>query len=439
MSKALLLGAGLVARPLAHYLLDNGIELTIADRYKNKATRLLNGHPRGTAIAWTANDNAELKKLISAHDVVISLLPAKMHPIVAEACIECHKHMVTTSYISPQMQVLDPLAKAADVVLINELGVDPGIDHMSAMRVIDHVRNSGGKIASLRSYCGGLPAPDANNNPWGYKFSWSPLGVLTAGTNSARYLKNGRIKKIAPEYLFLNTHQLEVEGVGTLDVYPNRNSVHYIALYGLQNVTTMFRGTLRYPGWCETLYRLGELGLLNDTENEGLSELSWAEILASLINAKRTTSIKEKIAAHLWLPIDSPTIQKLEWLGLFSEDKPSTPASSIMERLSLTMQDKMLYAPGERDMIILHHDFIAKYSDRTEHITSTLVDLGIPNGDSAMARTVSLPAAIAAKMVLEGRISERGVCIPLRPTIYNPILDELATMNIVLKEQTTVF
>ena len=437
MAKALLLGAGLVARPLVRYLLDKGIELTIASRTKSKADRLLDGHPRGTSQAWTVDDLAGLEKLVAAHDVAISLLPATMHVVVADNCVKHRKHMVTTSYVSPEMKALDKQARDADVLLINELGVDPGIDHMSAMKNIHTVQGAGGKIASFRSYCGGLPSPDDNNNPWGYKFSWSPMAVLRAGTNSGRYLKNGVEVEIPPEKLFWDTHAVDIDGVGRLESYPNRDSMGYIELYGLRGIRTMFRGTLRYPGWSETLRRLGELGLLNLTPRDLSGFSSWAALMANLVGATTTKNLRQRVAAHLWIPADAPTLDKLAWLGVLDEGRAVGEADSVTEALSAIMQEKMPYADGEKDMIAMHHDFVAEYPDRAEHITSTLVDFGIPRGDSSMARTVSLPAAIATRMVLDGTITARGVHIPVMPGIYNPILDELHTLDIALKEQTT--
>ena len=360
-----------------------------------------------------------------------------MHVVVAKTCLKHKKHMVTTSYVSPEMQALDQQARDADVLLINELGVDPGIDHMSAMRIILDVQNAGGKILSFRSYCGGLPAPDANTNPWGYKFSWSPMAVLRAGNNNARYLKNGTVVEIEPSKLFWDTHGMEIGGkIGRLEAYPNRDSMGYIELYGLESATTVFRGTLRYPGWCETLRRLGELGLLDNSERDLSRFKTWPELMADLVGARSTKNIRGRAAAHLWIPTDTPTLDKLEWLGLFSEQEKLPAARTVMEALSETMQAKMMYADKERDMIVMRHDFIAERGDKVEHITSSLVDFGISGGDSSMARTVSLPAAVATRMVLDGTITLRGVHIPVQPAVYNPILDELATMDISMEEET---
>jgi saccharopine dehydrogenase (NADP+, L-glutamate forming) len=437
MARALLLGAGLVSRPLVQYLLDKRIHLTIADQFESKACALITDRTLASARTWTSDDLAGLDELVAAHDLAISLLPAPLHPLVAEACLKHRKHMVTASYVSPTMRALDARARAAGITLLNEVGVDPGLDHMSAMRIIHHVQASGGKIVAFRSYCGGIPAPDANDNPWGYKFSWSPLGVLRAAANSAHYTKNGQHVEIEAARLFWDTHHLTFgEGIGKLEAYPNRDSMSYIEIYGLEGVQTMFRGTLRYKGWSETMRRVGELGLLDQQERSGLDKMSWASLLGGLIGATDSEHIKDKVASYLWLSPDDPTIAKLEWLGLFSDAKLPTERASILELLADAMASKMTYREGERDMLVMHHELVADYGSRRERITSTLIDFGVRGGDSSMARTVGLPAAIGARMILEGKITDRGVHIPVLPSIYNPILDELATMSIALEERT---
>lgn len=438
MWKVLLLGAGLVARPMVSYLLERGIALTIASNTMERAEAMIAGHPDGAALDWSADDVQALDAMVAGHDLVISLLPAPMHPMVAEACLTHSKHLVTTSYVSPEMAAMGPRAEAAGVILLNELGADPGIDHMSAMKLIHGVKNRGGKVTSFRSYCGGIPAPDANNNPMGYKLSWSPLGALRAAKSSAHYLKNGHNVEIEAAYLFKTRHQLHFPEVGMLESYPNRDSLSYQALYGLEGIPTMFRGTLRYPGWSETMMRVVELGLLDESPRGGLAGLTWAELMAQLVGAPDAARIKERVASFLWLCPEDPIIQKLEWLDLFSDRKLPSDASSVIEGLAAVMQDKMMYAEGERDMIVMYHEFNAEFSDRIECLTSYLIEYGIPGGDSIMARMVSLPPAIAARLVLEGTIKARGVQIPVTPAIYEPVMAELANFGIEMKEKTSL-
>jgi saccharopine dehydrogenase (NADP+, L-glutamate forming)/spermidine synthase len=440
MKKVLVLGAGLVTRPLVRYLLDQPeMHVTVASRTVSKAEALVGGHPSGTTMTLLADDTEKLAKLVSEHDLAVSLLPAPLHPVVAELCIKNRKHMVTTSYVSPKMQALDGPAKDAGVMILNEIGVDPGIDHMSAMRIIDDVHNRGGKVVSFKSYCGGLPAPEANDNPFGYKFSWSPRAVCTAGKNPGRFLENGKQVDIPGPELFACNHRMQVEGVGELEAYPNRDSLGYIDLYGLEGIQTMFRGTFRYVGWCDTLKKIVDLGLLDETPTTYPPGTTYGKYTASFLKAAPTGNVRNDVAKRLNLDLGSPVLDRLEWLGLFADDqiaivgKETTP----LDVLSARMLEKMPYGPGERDMIVLCHYFMAKFPDGSgERITSTMVDYGQPNGDSSMARTVSLPAAIGANLILQGKVMVPGVHIPVREDIYNPVLDELATLDIRCVEKT---
>lgn len=316
------------------------------------------------------------------------------------------------------------------------MGVDPGIDHMSAMRVIHQVKDRGGKVVSFKSYCGGLPAPEANDNPFGYKFSWSPKGVLLAGKNDAKYLENGEIVEIPGRELFEHFWTLEIPSAGLFEGYPNRNCLGYIDLYGLKDVHTMFRGTLRNIGWCSIMRAIGKLGLLDDVEKPEYKGLTYKEFMAKLVGVD-TSNVKEGVAKFLGLDVDSPEINALDWLGLFSTEQiPDVPPAPI-DILTDIMKRKMAYKEGERDMIILHHMFVADFKDHKENITSTMIDYGIPYGDSSMARTVSLPCAIGVKLILQDKIKARGVVIPVIPEVYKPVLKELETLNIKCKEKWT--
>ena len=443
MKKVLVLGAGLVSSPLVRYLLESpDFQVTVASRTVSKAEALIGGHPRGTAVQLLANETAKLEKLVSDHDLAISLLPAPLHPVVAEMCVTHRKHMVTTSYVSPKMRGLDDAARRADVLLLNEIGVDPGIDHMSAMRIIHDVARRGGRVVSFKSYCGGLPAPEANDNPWGYKFSWSPRGVCTAGRNAACYRENGKLVEIPGPELFGCHHPVPVEGVpghAELEGYPNRDSLIYVDLYGLEGIETMFRGTLRYPGWCACLKKVVELGLLDETQATYAVGTTFAQWIAGFIGSKSTGSLRARVAEFLKLESSSNVLERWEWLGLFSNDPLPNAGqpTTALDVLAARMEARMAYKPGERDMLVLMHRFVARLPGRPdEKISSTLIDFGIPDGDSSMARTVSLPAAIATKLILTGAIRDVGVHVPVQPAIYNPVLDELATMNIRCAEKT---
>ncbi len=437
MKKVLVLGAGLVSKPLVDFLLAQpDFHVKVASRTVSKAEKLVGDHPRGEAQSLNVNDTDELRNLISEADLTISLVPYAHHVTVANFCIELKKHMVTTSYVSQAMQNLDRKAKDAGILILNELGLDPGIDHMSAMRIIHGVQNKGGKIASFYSYCGGLPAPEANTNPWGYKFSWSPRGVVLAGKNAARYLKDKKEVKIASEDLFTHFWPMDIEGVPPLEAYPNRDSVPYVELYGITNADSMYRGTLRYPGWCETLKKVVNLGLLDETE-QNVKGLSYADLMWKLIQKTKGDNLKKELTAYLKIDEDSEPIRRFEWLGLLGDDTIPAEKSSPLDVFADRLLEKLKYEEGERDMIVLHHNFRAEYpGGKKEKITSTLVDYGIPHGDSSMSRTVGLPAAIGATLILNGKIKKTGVHIPVSPEIYEPALDELEKLNIVCKEKS---
>jgi saccharopine dehydrogenase-like NADP-dependent oxidoreductase len=448
MKKILVLGAGLVSRPLVEYLLKQpDFQITVASRTVSKAEKLVGNHPRGKAIPLNVDDTTTLSKLIDDCDLAISLVPYAYHPVIAKYCIEKKKQMITTSYVSDAMRELDPKAKAAGILILNEIGLDPGIDHMSAMKIIHDVQNKNGKVTSFYSYCGGLPAPEANTNPFGYKFSWSPRGVVLAGRNSARYLKDGKEVAVPGPELFNHYWILNVEGLGKFEAYPNRNSLPYIDTYQLQGIGTMYRGTLRNLGWCETLKKIVDLGLLDDKQMDNLKGMTYNTWISQVVlelpeavlrSASSISSTKQAVANFLKVDKDSMIIKRFDWLGLFSDEPVGLEKGSNIDILVNRLQQKMWYQDGERDMIVLKHEFLAEYpkEKRKEKIESTLIDFGIPNGDSAMSRTVSLPAAIAAKLILTGKIKAQGVQTPVSPEIYKPVLAELETLNIVCKEKT---
>lgn len=431
MKKVVVFGAGMVAGAHVEYLLDHGFEVTVASRTLSKAQELVKGRTHGHAVAVNSDDAAAMGDIIRQHDLAVSLLPYVYHPAVARLCIKHGVHMVTTSYVKQEMADLDADAKNAGVILLNEIGVDPGIDHMTAMRVIHKVQAAGGKITKFVSFCGGLPAPEANTNPFGYKFSWSPRGVLLAGKNSAHYLWEGKEVNIQAGTLFDHfwTMPIEIEGEKIeFEGYPNRDSLPYMETYGIHGAETMFRGTLRNLGWCTTLSKVSDLGLLDEAPRDGLEGATWAEFARRLVGG--TGDLKADLAKKLGVDVESKVLSDLAWLGVFSDEPLPAGRKSPIDILCARMLDKMLYAPRERDMLILRHEFEAVYAGHNDRITSILVDFGIPNGYTSMARTVGLPAAIGVRMILEGKINLTGVQVPVVPEIYEPVLNELEAMGI---------
>jgi saccharopine dehydrogenase-like NADP-dependent oxidoreductase len=439
MKKILVLGAGLVTRPHVRYLLDvPDFDVTVASRTVSKAESLVDGHPRGKAVALDVHDEGALEALIGQHDLSVSMLPYTFHPKVAALCVKHRKHMVTTSYIKQAMRKLDGPAQEAGILLLNEIGVDPGIDHMSAMKVIHDVERQGGRIASFMSWCGGLPAPEANDNPFGYKFSWSPKGVLLAGRNPARFQKGGEIVEVPGEELFDHYWPVHIKGLGEFEGYPNRDSLPYAELYGIQPTDWMFRGTLRNVGWCTTLKKMSEMGLLDDTPMADLPS-TFREFTARLLDVSPDIDFAQYLAAQWGMCEDSKPIGDLAWLGLFSEQPLPKGKTSPIGILAERMKSHMTYQPGERDMLVMQHEFVAEYPDRAEAITATMIDYGIPHGDTSMSRTVGLPAAIAARMILQGEIAGlSGIHAPVIPEIYEPVLAELAKLGICLTETIKV-
>jgi len=434
--KVTIFGAGLVVKPMVDYLAKKGYEITIASRTLNKAEKLAEPHPNAYAKQFLTDDDKAMEEFVKNSDLVVSLLPATLHVKVAKKCIKFQTNMVTTSYISPQMRELDQQAKDAGIIILNEIGVDPGIDHMSAMRIFHKVQDEGGKITSFMSYCGGLPAPEANKNPLGYKFSWAPKGVLKAAGNGAKFMRDGKIVEIEGKDLFKNYWFVDVEGAGTLEAYPNRNSLNYIDLYDLKHVKTMYRGTFRNISHCDTWYIMSQMGFYKEDEIFDNLEGTVKEfILEKMFKTDKNRCLKTLLMERYGLPTESVILKKFEWLGFFDDTPVPIKKGGAVDVLTAIMLEKMSYEEGERDLLVLHHQFIAEFKDKTQKITSTMIDYGIPNGDTSMARTVSLPAAIGVHMILQGEITVKGVHMPILPNIYNPVLDELENLDIKVVER----
>jgi saccharopine dehydrogenase-like NADP-dependent oxidoreductase len=434
MYKVLILGAGLVVKPMVEYLLKNNFRLMIASPMKERADAMINGNPLGSSLDWSMDDPAMLEKLIAECDITVSLLPYKYHSDVALVCLRHGKSLVTTSYVQPGMKDLNEAAKNAGILFLNEIGLDPGLDHMSAMKIIDYIHNRGGKIEEFYSFCGALPAPESANNPLKYKFSWSPKGVILASRNSALYLKKGRKVFIEPANLFKDRFNYNFPGIGDLDIYPNRDSISYIDIYGIPETKTMYRGTFRYKGWCEALDAMKSLKMLDDNVKD-YSRISYIEFLAERGGLK-VKDLKKNIALKLGIPVESTAIESLDYLGFFNNEKLQYYETTPFDITSDRMIKKMLLSDDERDMVILQHVFLSSYPDgKREVIKSSMLEFGSPSTNTAIARTVALPAAIAVKMILEKKIVLAGVYRPVVPQIYNPVLNELKILGIEMKEE----
>jgi len=435
--KVLVLGAGYVAGPLVRYLLEGaGCRVSVATRTVSKAERIVDGHPKGEALKFTIDESEKLRELVRNADIVVSLLPYTHHITVAKVCLDEGKHLVTTSYVRDEMRELDGAVKDKGLLFLNECGLDPGLDHMSAMRFIHKIEDEGGELVEFHSYCGGLPAPDAKDNPFAYKVSWSPKGVLLACKREAKFLKDGEVVVIPGDELYSDYDVVEIGELGEFEAYPNGDSLPYLEKYGIEGVKTLIRGTYRYPGWCSTWWWIKKLGWLDESERD-LSGKTYKAVMRELVGADAESDIVVRVADRTGLSPDDPVIERMQWLGLF-DARPIPPnCSSLIDALVPLMEEKMAYGSGERDMIILRHRFVWKDAEgkmRNSH--STFIGYGEPDGMTIMAKTVGLPAAIATEAILEGKIELVGVQIPTVPELYEPILTQLEKEGITFVEET---
>ncbi len=429
MKNILILGAGKSATVLIEYLLQhaeqNNWRITLGDLDAALAAKKLNGHPRGRGVYFNSDDTELRDKHIQESDIVISLLPAFLHPAIAAACVACKKHFVSASYVSDAMQKLDAEAKAAGVILMNEIGLDPGIDHMSAKKLIDAIVASGGEIHAFESYTGGLIAPESDTNPWNYKFTWNPRNVVLAGQGTAKFLWNGTYKYIPYHQLFSRYTILNVPGYGAFEGYPNRDSLGYRNIYGLENASTIIRGTLRKRGFCDAWDVFVQLGLTDDTYLiEGIETFTWKDLTRSFL-PDTELPVQDALAAYLSIPHRTDLLDKLEWLGIFSDEKIDLQKATPAQALQKLLESKWSLQPGDKDMCVMLHRMHYSLQGKRYLLQSEMVAVGEDEVHTAMAKTVGLPAAITTKLILNGSIQQRGVIIPVTKDIYEPVLAEL--------------
>lgn len=441
MRKILIIGAGRSASSLIKYLLDKSetenLFVTIGDLSEDLAKKKTGNHKNSRAIAFDVFNADQRKQEIQQADVVISMLPAHMHIEVAKDCILYQKHMVTASYISAEMQALDAVAKENNIVLMNEIGLDPGIDHMSAMKIMDQIKNEGGKIILFESFCGGLVAPENDTNLWNYKFTWNPRNVVLAGQGgAAKFIQEGKYKYIPYNKLFRRTEFLEVEGFGRFEAYANRDSLKYREIYGLEDAQTCYRGTIRRVGFSKAWDVFVQLGMTDDTfivdDSETMSNRDFVNLF---LPYHPTDSVEIKFRHQLKIDQDDVIWDKLLELDLFSKTaisglKNATPAQMLEKILA----DKWTLQPDDKDMIVMYHKFGYEINGEEKQIDSTMVCLGDDQTYTAMAKTVGLPVAIAALKILNGEITTAGVQLPISKEVYEPILKELEEYGVLFKE-----
>jgi len=445
MKQVLVLGAGRSAPFLVHRLLEMATEsdwfVTIGDLDPAAAEALVAGHPRGAAIRFDVNDAAMRDARISQADVVINMLAPAFQHLVAWDCLSHGTHMLSVSYRDEAVRALDADAQRRGILILSELGLDPGIDHMSAMSLLDRIRDDRGRVRAFRSYGSGVPAPGQEMNPLGYWVTWNPRNVVMSGAQGAQYMENGRIRLVPHHRLFRQTWPVQVEGVGEMIAYPNRDSVAYGALFGLGEAETILRATLRWPGWCETWDAVVRLGLPNESLRiPGLFDRSPAEVVEMFLPANGrassgpVTGVEARVAALLGLPGDGLVMTNLRWLGLFSDTPLACEGRTPAEMMIHLLRSRLSIPPEGRDMVVLLHQLDVVGADgREERVTSTLVTEGDARF-TAMARTVGLPTALATNLLLNGELTLTGSLIPTHPAVYRPVLEALESEGLAFSE-----
>lgn len=443
MKRVQIIGAGKSTSVLVDYLLSEaGVHdwrVRVADRDLALAKERVAEHPRGEALELDAEDEGRMVELVRQADLVVSMLPADMHGPVALACVHHGKHFVSASYVSPELRALHEAADRAGVTLLNEMGVDPGIDHISAMDTLDALRAQGACITAFETFAGGLVAPEHDDNPWGYKFTWNPRNVVLAGQGGVKFKHNGRYKYIPYHKLFSRYEMLEIPGYGSFEGYPNRDSLKYRHHYGLYDVETIYRGTLRRPGFCQAWDCLVQLGLTDDGyELEALEGATYRDFVNAYLWYDKEMSVELKLRAYLKLDFNSPAFDKLQWLGLFERRpigmKRGTPAQ-VLQKL---LEEKWAMGADDKDMIVMLHKVEYELGGERHAAQSSMVSLGTDRVRTAMAKTVGLTTGIGAKLILTGAITRRGVVIPTVPDVYRPVLAELESHGITFEERTEI-
>jgi saccharopine dehydrogenase-like NADP-dependent oxidoreductase len=438
MKKILIFGAGRSSIYLIEYLLDHaqegGWKVVIADINLESAIQRLNGHPSGMAISLDTLNESARKSAINEADLVISLMPPNLHQTIAEDCLEFGKNLLTASYISPNLSVLKEKVMEKGLIFLGEMGLDPGIDHMSAMEKIHDIQSKGGKVVSFKSYTGGLVAPESDDNPWNYKISWNPKNVVLAGQGIAQFLEHGAIRYLPYNRIFKEVSTIQFPELGDREVYANRNSLSYIDLYGLNEAKTVIRGTIRHPGFIEAWDAICSLGFTDDTTPVLIKNgTTYSELTCSFLGI-RNKNPRLGFAEFLGINTEHIILDKIEWLGLFSDEKIlgfshdgklGYTQTTIAEVLQNLMVEKWKLNPSDKDLILMQHEFIYELNGKIKKLYSSLILKGEDHQYTAMAKTVGLPLAIFAKLLMSGLKYEPGIHIPLDKWIYEPVLREL--------------
>lgn len=445
MKDILILGAGRSATVLIKYMLDeakrHNWQVIVADANKDLVEMKVGGHSHGKAVALDINNARRRQQLIADTDVVVSLLPVFLHYLVVKDCIRYKKHVVTASYLSNEMYGMEEEVRKAAIIMVGEMGLDPGLDHMSAMERIHRLRSEGNQLESFKSFTGGLIAPESVDNPWRYKFTWNPRNVVLAGQGTAQYLREGKFKYIPYNRVFRQTEYIHIDGVGELEAYANRDSLLYKSIYGLDNIPTLIRGTLRYPGFCRAWDALVRLGWTDDSypiiDSEDLTYRGLVEAYLEGVwhQYPEGYGLKKRLADFLKIDHQDEIIKKLDWLGIFEEKRIGLENASPAEILQALLLEKWTMQPVDRDMVVMQHHFIYKEKDKRKRLLSSLVMKGEDAAQTAMSKLVGLPVGVFVKQIMLGRIETVGVHIPVIKDIYEPVLDEMAEHGVAFDEK----
>lgn len=441
MKKILVIGAGRSSATLIDYLLKNAAShnwhIRVGDLSPELAAEKTAGNERATPFVFDIKNREQRANEINQADLVISLLPAFMHSLAAKDCLQFKKHLITASYVNEDMQAFDPGAREAGILFLNEIGLDPGLDHLSAMQILDEIRSEGANMLGFESFTGGLVAPENDNNPWNYKFTWNPRNVVLAGQGQAvKFIQEGQYKYIPYHKLFRRTEIIEIDGYGRFEGYANRDSLRYRSIYGLDKIPTIYRGTLRRVGFCRAWDVFVQLGATDDSYiMEGSETMTHRQFINSFLAYNPHDSVEIKLMHYLHIDQDSELMEKLKWLGIFDDTliglKNATPAQILQHIL----EKKWNLDEGDKDMIVMWHKFDYELNGKKQHRESSLVVIGDDTHHTAMAKTVGLPLGIATRLILENKINLKGVVIPIHKEIYEPVLNELKNYGIVFREK----
>lgn len=444
MKHIFIIGAGRSATDLIQYLLkaadENDWQVVVGDVSLDLARSKTGDHSRAQAIHFDATDPVMLADQVSRADLVISFLPPDMHLDIARACLRQQSHLLTASYVSPELRELDDACKQKGLIFLSEMGADPGIDHMGAMKNIDEIRAIGGTLQAFKSYCGALVAPESDDNPWGYKFTWSPMNIILAGRSTARYIENGKLHYLPHHRLFASAAQIEIPSHGIFEAYANRDSLAYRSAYGLENLPTLYRATLRKVGFCESWHAFVQLGLTDPSyriaHTDQMTYREWLEAyLPPTAEETQSLPLETRLAAYLKISPESEIMERLRWTGILSEKPIERAAGSPAEILMDLLLEKLQFGEKDTDMLVMYDYFLYEIAGEIRERHSYLLSKGIDPIHTAISRTVGLTAAIGAKLILQNRIQARGVMIPTSAEIYAPVLAELEEYGIQFEEK----